>query len=554
MNQLVLSRRTARRILFPSMLTIRKLGKSLGGRQLFQNADLTINWGERVALVGPNGAGKTTIFRMILGEEPIDEGTIDRDEYATFGFLPQETTPAGDETVLEIALGGQEEMQTVIRTLRRHEAAGTQDHPEYAAAQDKYDSMGGYQAEPKAKRILKGLAFRDTDFHRPAREMSGGWVMRAHLAKLLVLEPDLLMLDEPTNHLDLMALWWFQAYLKRYPGAVLMISHDRDFMDDVVETVVDIEDEKLIEYRGNYSKYLVEREERYERHVASYRAQQKEIERQEEFINDFRSVASKASQVQSRVKFLEKLERVPKPRPPRKPIAFKFPQPPRGGQRVMNLEGVHQAYGTHKVYEGLDFSVERGEKIVLVGPNGSGKSTLIKIMAGVIPIQAGKRTEGLSMKMGYFSQQRSEGLNLNNTVLEEVLGACAELREEEARGILGTFLFRRTDVTKRVGVLSGGEKSRLSLVKFLIDPPNLLLMDEPTTHLDLLSVEAMILALKAYTGTLVFISHDVHFIRSIAERTVHISSGKVTSYAGGYDYYLEKTGALDRAREAVTAE
>jgi ATP-binding cassette, subfamily F, member 3 len=536
------------------MLTIKKLGKSLGGRTLFSQANMTINWGERCALVGPNGAGKTTLFRMILGEDTADEGEVERDEYATVGFLPQETTPVGEETVLDIAMSGQEEMPEVLRTMRGHEKAGTTHEPAYAEAQDKFDAMNGYQLEPKAKRILKGLAFRETDFHRPAREMSGGWVMRAHLAKLLVLEPDLLMLDEPTNHLDLMALWWFQQYLLRYPGALLIISHDRDFMDAVIETVYDIDTEKLVEYRGNYSKYLDEREGRYERQCVLYRNQQKEIERIQEFIDDFRSVASKASQVQSRIKMLDKLEKIDKPQKPRKAIAFKFPQPDRSAQRVLELEKVSQAYGDYKVYEDLNFSLERGEKLVLIGPNGAGKSTLIKILAGTIPINGGKRSMGVNTKIGYFSQQRSEGLNLDNTVLEEVLGADPELREEEARAILGTFLFRRTDVHKKVGVLSGGEKSRLSLVKFLVDPPNLLLMDEPTTHLDLLSVEALVLALKAYTGTLVFISHDVHFIRSLSEKTIHINQGKLTTYAGGYDYYLEKTGAYDKAREAITAE
>ncbi|NNM27994.1 MAG: ABC-F family ATP-binding cassette domain-containing protein, partial [Akkermansiaceae bacterium] len=445
------------------------------------------------------------------------------------------------------------EMREIQRTMRAHEAAGTLDAPEYAEAQDQFTLLNGFQLEPKAKKILAGLGFGQDDFDRPAKEMSGGWVMRAHLAQLLCLEPDLLMLDEPTNHLDLMSLLWFQRYLLNYPGAILMISHDRDFMDAIAETVVEIDERRLIGYQGNYSSYLEQREKRYEQKVAAYRNQKKEIDRIQEFIDRFRSVSSKAAQVQSRLKQLEKMKTLEKPRAPRKVFKFHFPKPPRSNQKVIELEKVRQAYGETQVYENLDFAVERGDRIVLVGPNGAGKSTLLKILAGMVPVDGGERKAGYATKLGYYSQHRSEFLNENNTVLEEICTTGEGMREEEARGLLGSFLFRREDVHKKIKVLSGGEKSRLNLVKFLIDPPNLLLMDEPTTHLDLLSVEALIQALKHYEGSLVFISHDVHFIRKLADTTWHVGNGTATKYSGGYDYYLEKSGLLDDARGALTA-
>jgi ATP-binding cassette subfamily F protein 3 len=536
------------------VLTIHKLTKTLGGRCLLREAEMSINWGERVALVGPNGAGKSTLFRMILDEDSPDEGTIERDEYAITGYLPQEAGEPTDETILEIAMGITPEMIGLLRIIREGEKSGDLSSPEFGKAQDQFTALNGYQLEPKAKKILHGLGFKTDDFNKPAREYSGGWVMRAHLAQLLTMEPDLLMLDEPTNHLDLLSLLWLQRYLLNYSGAILMISHDRDFMDSIIETVIEIDPDaaKLNSYTGNYSSYLEQREARFDQLTQAYRNQQKEIEHVQEFIDRFRQVGSKASQVQSRIKSLEKLERIEKPRTPRKAFKFNFPQPPRSNQKVIELQKVSQAYGEKQIYKDLDLTIERGDRIVLVGPNGAGKSTLIKILAGQIPINGGKREPGYATKIGYYSQHRSEALNENNTVLEEVMGACTTLREEEARSILGSFLFRRTDVEKRCGVLSGGEKSRLNLVKFLVDPPNLLLMDEPTTHLDILSIDSLVQALKNYEGTLVFISHDVHFIRTLAETTLHINNGTVTRYTGGYDYFIEKSG-LNDDRSAVTA-
>ncbi len=535
------------------MLNLRKVTKSFNNRVLFKEASMGVNYGERVALVGPNGAGKSTLFSLILGKDTADSGEVERDDWTSIGYLPQEAEARGDETVLDIACGKAGELEALEKVLQSHEAAGTVNDPEYYDAQAKHESLQDPQFEAKVKKLLKGLGYKDIDLSRPAREMSGGWVMRAHLARLLAQEPDLLLLDEPTNHLDLMSLLWFRNYLKTYPGAVLLISHDRDFMDQIIEQVYEIEESALHAYTGNYSDYLRQKEERYERAMMGYKNQQREIEALEEFIDRFRSVASKASQAQSRQKQLEKIVRLEKPKPPRKVFRFNFPQPMRSGQRVLGLEGVHQSYGTRKVYENLELDVERGERTVLVGPNGSGKSTLLKIMAGILPISEGKIRQGANLKLGYFSQHRSEILDPDNTVLQEVMNSSGELREDDARAILGSFLFRKEDVYKKCAVLSGGEKSRLNLVKFLVNPPNLLLMDEPTTHLDIHSVEGLIGALQRYEGTLVFISHDVFFIRSLATKVVHVDSGKITNYVGGYDYFLEKTGAEDNARAAVVS-
>ena len=479
------------------MLTIRDLKKTMGGLTLFEGANLQVNYGERVALVGPNGAGKSTLFSLILKKDEPDAGTIQRDEWTMIGYLPQESEPVGEETVLDLATGKGNELPKLEKILRELEEAGTVDGAEYMEAHAKHDALNNPQADAKAKKMLRGLGYRETDFGRPAREMSGGWVMRAHLARLLVMEPDLLLLDEPTNHLDLLSLLWLQDYLKNYSGAILMISHDRQFMDEIVENVHEIAEKKLVEYRGNYSEFLKQREAKYEQQAAAYKNQQKEIASLREFAERFRQVASKASQAMSKLKQIERMELIEKPTPPRKPFRFQIPQPPRSGQRVISLENVHMAYGSHKVYEGLEFAVERGERTVLVGPNGAGKSTLLKMLAGVLGFQKGERNLGHNTKIGYFSQHRSETLNSEATVIEEVMNSAPTIKEDEARGVLGSFAFRKDEIYKKTGVLSGGEKSRLNLIKFLVDPPNLLLMDEPTTHLDILTVESLVFGFGA---------------------------------------------------------
>ena len=535
------------------MLTIRELKMTFGGRVLFEDASFGVNYGDRVALVGPNGAGKTTLFSIILKQIEPDAGTVERDEWTMVGHLPQEAEAQGDETILDVATGRVDELPKLEKRLHELEKAGDVSSPEYLEAHAKHDALNDAQVETKAKKMLRGLGFKDADFTRQATEMSGGWIMRARLARLLVMEPDLLLLDEPTNHLDLLALLWLQNYLKNYSGAVLLISHDRQFMDEVVTQVHEISEKKLIAYTGNYEDYLRQREERYEQQLAAYKNQQREIADLQAFADRFRAIPSKASQAQSKLKQIERMEQIEKPLAPRKPFRFQIPPPPRGGQRAVTLDDIHMAYGTNKVYSGLDLTIERGERTVLVGPNGAGKSTLIKILAGAVEFQKGERDLGHNAKIGYFSQHRAATLDPEKSVLDEVLASAPEMREDEARAVLGSFMFRKDDIYKLTKVLSGGEKSRLNLVKFLVDPPNLLLMDEPTTHLDIHTVESLTLALERYEGTLVFISHDVHFISHLATKVLHVNAGQVTPYVGGYEYFLEKTGALEDARAALTA-
>ena len=535
------------------MLTIRDLKMTFGGRVLFEDASFSVNYGDRVALVGPNGAGKTTLFSLILRKLEPDAGTVARDEWTMVGHLPQEAEAHGEETILEVATGRVDEVPRLEQILHALEAARNVSCPEYLEAHAKHDALNDPQVETKAKKMLRGLGFRDSDFTRKAREMSGGWIMRARLARLLVMEPDLLLLDEPTNHLDLLALLWLQNYLQNYSGAVLLISHDRQFMDEVVTQVYEISERKLVGFSGNYSDYLRQREERYEQQLAAYKNQQKEIQALQEFADRFRSVTSKASQAMSKLKQIERMELIEKPQAPRKPFRFQIPPPPRGGQRAASLKDIHMAYGTTQVYTGLDLTIERGERTVLVRPNGAGKSTLLKILAGVVEFQKGERDLGHNAKIGFFSQHRAASLDPEKTVLDEVMSSAPAMREDEARAVLGSFMFRKDDIYKPTKVLSGGEKSRLNLVKFLVDPPNLLLMDEPTTHLDIHTVESLTLALERYEGTLLFISHDVHFIRHLATKVLHVNAGLVTAYVGDYDYFLEKTGTARDARAALTA-
>jgi ATP-binding cassette subfamily F protein 3 len=534
------------------MLTLSKVSKAFAGRTLFSDVSLQVNREDRIGLVGPNGAGKSTLFSLILREATPDDGKVILEKNASLGFLPQESAPVGDETVLELACAISPELAEAQRIIKRHEAAKTEDDEEYHNALATFDELGGWQLEPKAKQILNGLAFRETDFDRQARTLSGGWVMRAHLARLLVQEPDLLLLDEPTNHLDLESLVWFQEYLRNYPGAILMISHDREFLNQLVDSIVEIAHSRLNRYRGNYDKYLLEKAAREEQQMSAFKNQQREIASLQEFADRFRAKASKAAQAQSKLKQIERMEKIEAPLAAQKSIRFSFPQPARSGSRVISLKDVDHAYGELVVYKGMNFEAERGQRTVLVGPNGAGKSTLLKLLAGVLPVQNGVREVGYNVKVGYFGQYRVETLNERQKVLEAALDSPNPASEQTARSVLGSFLFRGDDVFKPVAVLSGGEKSRLALVKLLLDPPNLLLMDEPTTHLDIGSIDALIGALEQYEGTLIFISHDVHFIRAMAKTVLHISAGKLTPYAGDYQYYLDKSRATSE-RAALTA-
>jgi len=518
--------------------------KAFGARVLFEDASLQVNRGDRIGLVGPNGAGKSTLFSLILGHDSADEGEVTIERNGTLGHLPQETAPVGEETVLELATAITPEMVELQRRLKAFEAGHNTESHDFHDVQARFDALGGYQLEPKAKTILRGLAFRERDFDRQLKAMSGGWVMRTHLARLLVQQPDLLLLDEPTNHLDLEALQWFQEYLRTYPGAVLLISHDREFLNQLVGSIVEIRQSRLLRYRGNYDEYLVQREAQAEQLLAAYKNQQRDIQRLQEFADRFRAKASKASQAQAKLKQIERMDKIEAPVNDARKIKFRFPQPQRSGLRVMTLKDIHFAYGSTVVYRGMNFVAERGQRIVLVGPNGAGKSTLLKLLAGVLPVQTGTRELGLNTKVGYYAQYRVETLNSERTVLQEALDTPQRISEEFARTVLGSFLFRGDDVFKAVGVLSGGEKSRLALVKLLLDPPNLLLMDEPTTHLDMASIDALIGALSSYEGTLIFISHDVYFIRQLARHVLHVNNGRLTHYHGDYQYYLDKSAAV----------
>ena len=526
------------------MLTISGITKSFGARTLFEDASLQVNRGERIGLVGPNGAGKSTLFNLALGYDWPDEGDVTIERNATIGHLPQETAPAGDETVLELAIAITPEITELQRRLKAFEAGHDIESHDYHEVQARYDELGGYQLEPRAKTILRGLAFRERDFDRPAKAMSGGWVMRAYLARLLVQAPDLLLLDEPTNHLDLDALQWFQQYLTTYPGAILLISHDRAFLNDLVGSIVEIRQSQLQRYRGNYEDYLAQREANEVQLLAAYKNQQKKIDQLQDFANRFRAKASKATQAQAKLKQIARMDKIEAPIKEGRGIRFHFPQPERSGHRVIKLQDIHYSYDTTVVYRGMEFEAERGQRIVLVGPNGAGKSTLLKLLAGVLPVQGGSRELGLNVKSGYYAQYRVEMLRAERTVLEEALDTPQKVSTESVRTVLGSFLFRGDDVFKPVGVLSGGEKSRLALVKLLLDPPNLLLMDEPTTHLDMASIDALIGALEQFSGTLIFISHDVYFIRKLAKHVLHVDSGKLTHYHGDYQYYLDKSAKL----------
>lgn len=503
------------------MLSVSNVSKTYAGRTLFSQVSFHINRGEKIGLIGPNGAGKSTLFSLLLRDAEPDDGKVMMERGITFGFLPQESAPIDDVTVLELATGH-------------------------------VDEHHRWEVEPKAKRILSGLAFRESDFERNARTLSGGWVMRAHLARLLVQEPDLLLLDEPTNHLDLESLIWFQDYLLGYPGAILMISHDREFLNSLCDSILEVAHSKITRYTGNYDDYLREKSARMEQMQGAYDNQQRELAKMQAWVDKFKAKANFASRAQDKAKMIDRIEKIEAPVADAKTVKFRFPQPPRSGQRVIRLKDVDFAYGNTPVYHGLDLEMERGQRTVLVGPNGAGKSTLLKLLAGALTQQAGTRELGHNVKLGYFAQYRGDVLNMRHTVLQSAMDLPSRPGENLCRTLLGSFLFHGDDVFKPVGVLSGGEKSRLVLVRLLLDPPNFLLMDEPTTHLDMGSIDALISALDQYEGTLVFISHDVHFIRKMAKNVLHVSAGVITPYAGDYQYYLDKTKAAS-AREALTA-
>jgi ATP-binding cassette, subfamily F, member 3 len=519
------------------------VSKGFGGHVLFRDVDWDIGDRERIGLVGPNGAGKTTLCRILAGVDEPDTGQVSLPRSVTVGYLPQEAAGSASGSVLAEALSGfdsvwalEREMEDVARALETTpDDALTQ---RYGELQHRFDALGGYRLESQAKAILSGLGFRADELARPLTEFSGGWRMRASLARLLLLAPSLLLLDEPTNHLDLASLAWLENFLSTYDGTVVVVSHDRYFLNRMVTSIADLTPDGLVVYPGDYDDFLVEREARRELLEARARNQAKRIAEVERFIERFRYQATKARQVQSRIKALEKIERIELPGS-RRGIHFSFPEPPRTGRRVATLIDIHKAYGDNVVYSGVNVAVERGDRVALVGENGAGKSTLLKVLAGVLPFERGERTLGAHVAVHYYAQHQLDALNPTRTVLEELEAVAPEATHTRLRTILGAFLFSGDSVEKKVGVLSGGEKARLALARMLVRPAALLCLDEPTNHLDLASREVLESALAGFPGTIVFISHDRYFINRIATVVVEVARGVLTSYPGSYDDYLE---------------
>jgi ATP-binding cassette subfamily F protein 3 len=524
------------------LIQLRQITKGYGGRTLFHDLTWQLTAGDRVGLVGPNGAGKTTLCRILAGLEPPDAGEVSRPRGATVGYLPQEVGTSEASSPVVEALAGFEEVWRLEREMESVAAAlaGTPDDDltaRYGELQHRFETAGGYRLESEARRILGGLGFGTDEMTRPLREFSGGFRMRAALARLLLLRPAVLLLDEPTNHLDLASLAWLEDFLAGYDGTVVVVSHDRYFLNRMVTTIAELSVGGLALYPGDYDDYLVARDARRELLEAQARNQAKRVAEIERFIERFRYKATKARQVQSRIKMLDRLERIEVDEATRR-IRFHFPEPPRSGRRVVALRGVHKAYGDNVVYAGLDFEVERGERVALVGPNGAGKSTLMRMLAGVLPIDAGERVVGTNVAVHYYAQHQLDALDPARTALQEMEGVAAELGHTRLRTILGAFLFSGDAADTRVAVLSGGEKARLALAKMLVRPAALLALDEPTNHLDLASREVLEAALAEFGGTIVFISHDRYFINRIASRIVEIERGRVTSHRGSYDDYV----------------
>lgn len=540
-----------------------KISKSFGGRVLYSNATLQLNAGERWALVGPNGAGKTTLLKIIMGLESADEGTITFAKDATLGYLEQETELMGDRTALNEVIESAHEIKQwerkvndlSIKIAETPEGAALNKYLEdYAHAMERFERLGGYELESRARQILAGLGFPVEDFDKPAKEFSGGWQMRISLSKLLLRRPDVLLLDEPTNHLDLESVQWLERFLSSYDGTVLLVSHDRSFMDACVTHVAALENRMLVTYTGNYSGYLHQREENLEQLRAKRAAQERDIAHMETFIERFRYKPTKAKQVQERVAKVEKIreELVVLPEQSHH-MHFRFPEPPRTGDTVISLEGVAKSYEDNFVYDNVDLKLYRGDHVALVGPNGAGKSTLMKLIAGKLKPDAGEITLGQNVTEAYYAQHQLEELNPANTVLAELDTVAAGWTTSEERRLLGAFLFHGDDVEKRVNVLSGGERARLALAKMLVSPDPLLLLDEPTNHLDIDSVDVLEKALVDFPGTIILISHDEHLVRAVANKVVDVRDHKVTVYDGDYDYFLFKLAELQAAAQGETS-
>ena len=531
------------------MLQVRELRYAIGDRELLAGVDWMIHPGKRIALIGPNGAGKTTMLRILNGEITEYHGSIVKPKDYRIGYLPQEEIALGHGSILHLTLQGQKEVIEIENTLAELHDALNAPHANHEQLlqqigdlEHRYDALEGYRLEAVAKGILAGLGFVEADFGRPLSEFSGGWRMRVHLARLLLQKPDLLLLDEPTNHLDIPSLEWLEQYLLSFEGSVVVVSHDRFFIDRLVESIYELDRGKLSYYAGNYHFFEREKEQREELLRKKWEEQQAEKEKQQRFINRFRYKATKAKQVQSRIKQLEKMEEIELPPPPRR-MHFQIKVNIPSYKDVLHIRNMSFRYDQEWVLQDLDLSVYRGDKLAMVGVNGAGKTTLTRLIAKELQPQQGTIEIGKNVTIGYYAQHQIEALNLDAKVYDEVLSTAAESQRPRVRDVLGMFQFRGDDIYKPVGVLSGGEKARVSLTKILLSPVNFLIMDEPTNHLDALSKEALEHALMYYDGTLILISHDRYFLDKIVERVVELKDTHLTQYAGNYSYYLQKRDA-----------
>ncbi len=527
------------------MLQVQGLHYEIGERILLQRIDWAIQPGRRVALIGPNGAGKTTLFRLMLGQITPQEGKVVKPKNFRIGLLPQEEMSLSGGSVLESVLSGREEVLDLEQKIQAlHERLAVQPDDlllldQLGDLERRYASCQGYDLETTAQTLLSGLGFKDAHILRPLDEFSGGWRMRAYLARLLLQEPDLLLLDEPTNHLDLPAIEWVEQYLLDFKGSVVLVSHDRYFIDRLAQEIFELDRGILTHYSGPYHIYEKEKNAREQLILKKWEEQQAEIRRQERFIERFRAKNTKATQVQSRIKHLEKIELVERP-PERRRFGFQLEPGVKSFKDVLELRNMSFRYTEDWVLQQVDLQVLRGEKFALVGPNGAGKTTLAQLIAGQVSPQEGILSLGERTRIGYYAQHQVSSLNLEASVLEEVTSTVADVYVPRVRDALGVFQFSGDDVHKKIRVLSGGEKARVSLAKILLSPVNFLVMDEPTNHLDLISREALEEALSHYAGTLLLVSHDRYFLDKIIHRVIELKDGKLIEYAGNYSYYLEK--------------